>query len=199
MRLVAVFLFGIVFPCVVLIQAYSSVCSLREDIKYTTKLDDLPKYVNNAHSTSWSTNDYLLFSLLYVEHANQKTMINKQVMKTSIVLIGFGVISVGMMLILLGIEVGGLNGVFGIGDIKFNVVTGSTGVGVFVLGAIVATLGGVLKNDYQTSSIPPFGSTPNLRNYNDSLSAYKSCNKQPDSVEQCFSQIFFQINKDELK
>lgn len=217
----AIFVFGFIFPFFVLFQAYVSTSTLRDNIIYTTKLGDLPQYVNNAHSAFWSANDYALFSLLYVEHANQKTMINKQIMKTVIIHIGFSVISVGMMLIILGIEekveqskadesqqnkveesLRGFKTEASVGEYKFNLQTGSTGVGVFIVGAIVATLGGVLKNDYQTSQIPNFESSDNqvdMESYNKSIEAYKACNRELNSVELCFTQVFFQINQEKLK
>ena len=80
--------------------------------------------------------------------------------------------------------------------------TGSAGICIFIVGAIIATLGGVLKNDYQTSQIPNFDSSYNqvdMESYNKSIEAYKTCNRQLESVELCFTQVFFQINQEKLK
>jgi hypothetical protein len=168
-------------------------------------MGDLVSNFSESKKYLLSANDYALYSLLYVEHANQKTMINKQVMKSTVVHIGFAVISVGMMLIILGIkeDVGSSTeaSVEGHG-IKFDFKTGSTGVAMFCVGAIMATIGGVLKNDYQTSEIPKYISVqmfnPNNA-YKKSIVAYKECSKQGKAFDGCFTQVFAKINAEHLK
>lgn len=131
-------------------------------------------------------------------------MINKQVMKTSIIHIGFAVISVGMMLIILGINEGERSGAeaqMDVQGLKFDFKTGSTGAAMFLVGAIMATVGGVLKNDYQTSEIPIYSrmiSTEHLA-YEKSLKAYRACAQTDGELETCFAQIFFQINREFLE
>lgn len=129
-------------------------------------------------------------------------MINKQVMKTSIINIGFAVMSIGLMLLVLGIESGGAEASAAVNELEFNLKTGSTGVAIFVVGAIMATLGGVLKNDYQTSQIPNYEhvSLPNIDlHLLRSRAAYKECTKFGTEFESCFAQAFFQINSEALK
>jgi len=203
LRGLGILIFGIVFPVIILFQSYMGISSLRDDVSYKTTMDDLVVNLSGAKNHLASANDYALYSLLYVEHANQKTMINKQVMKTTIVNIGFAVISVGMMLIILGIKEEGVSGAEAkvqAHGINFDFKTGSTGVAMFCVGAIMATIGGVLKNDYQTSEIPKYESVaPVDPSYDKSINAYQACSSQGESFETCFTQIFFQINKDRLK
>jgi len=161
----SVVLFGVIFPVYVLFQAYQGISSLKDDVGYTTTVSDIVQEFSNVNKNIDGANDYALFSLMYVEHANQKTMINKQVMKATIVHTGFAVISIGMMLIILGINEGGFEGSGEAGSLKFDFKTGSTGVGVFVIGALMATAGGVLKNDYSTSKIPMYGDSSGNKNY----------------------------------
>jgi len=162
-------------------------------------------YVDKAHSAPWTANDYALFSLMFVEHGNQRTMINKQRTKTAVVNIGFAVLSIGMMLIILGFEGRkdqNMDAGVAFGELKFNLKTGSAGIGIFVIGAMIATLGGVLKNDYQTSQIPQFEGTRNgdaAGLYAKSIEAYKACSAKTSGVELCFTQVFFQINQEKLK
>lgn len=200
---IAVLLFGVVVPLLVVIQAYQGISSLNNDVGYRTTTEQLIDNFNQAKKSLSTINDYSLFSLLYVEHANQKTMTNKQVMKVGIVHIGFAVISIGMMLIILGINDGGVEGIADVSGIKFDFKTGSTGVAVFVIGAIMATAGGVLKNEYQTSKIPDYvslGATGNAGMQEETLKAYKMCRKQEKtSVESCFLQVFEQINKEAIE
>lgn len=172
---------------------------------YRTSTTDLVKNLEDAKEHLTGANDYALFSLLYVEHANQKTMINKQVMKSTIVNIGFAVISVGMLLIILGIrdETGSGQGAQAggeVGGIKFDFTTGSTGVAMFMVGAIMATIGGVLKNEYTTSTIPNYESMAFAHpQYEESLQAYQACAADKKNFDACFTQIFFQINQARLQ
>ena len=204
-RGVAIVIFGVIFPVIILFQSYLSINSLRDDVAYKTTMAELVSNLSDAKKYLLSANDYALYSLLYVEHANKKTMINKQVMKSTVVYIGFAVISVGMMLIILGIKEEGETGAEAhaeAGGIKFDFKTGSTGVAMFCVGAVMATIGGVLKNDYQTSEIPKYESmaiSGSRIAYQKSIAAYRSCSKQGKNFEPCFSQIFFQINQESLK
>ena len=203
-RQIAVLLFGVVFPLVVLVQAYQGIASLNNNVGYNTTVEDLVGHFSKTKSSLSTENDYALFSLLYVEHANQKTMINKQIMKVAIVHIGFAVISIGMMLIILGINDSGMEGKASANGIDFDFKTGSTGVAVFVIGAIMSTAGGVLKNDYQTSEIPMYSGTIKSSSkgakYNEIVNAYQVCEEQTETpTKDCFMQIFKQISKSDIK
>ena len=198
-RQASIILFGVIFPVYVLFQAYQGISVLKDDVGYKTSVSDLVQEFSNVSTNINDANDYALFSLMYVEHANQKTMINKQVMKATIVHTGFAVISIGMMLIILGINEGGIEGSAEANALKFDFKTGSTGVGVFVIGALMATVGGVLKNDYSTSKIPMYGEVGASKNYVRSINAYKSCYaKKAEHPEKCFASLFKQINKEDL-
>ena len=110
-RLIVIVIFGVIVPVIILFQAYQGTSYLSKNLPYTDTPDDLVKTFSAAKLSINNANDYALFSLLYTEHANQKTMINKQIMKVSVMQIGFSVISIGMMLIVLGINAGGIEGV----------------------------------------------------------------------------------------
>ena len=127
-RQVAVLLFGLVFPVFILTQAYIGLASLGKDVGYTNTHEDLIHTLSTAKKSLANGNDYALFSLLYTEHANQKTMVNKQIMKVAIMQIGFAVTSIGMMLIILGFNNGGATGAAEVSGMKFDFKSGSTGV-----------------------------------------------------------------------
>lgn len=61
-----------------------------------------------------------------------------------------------MMFIILGINDGRVEGVTDINGLKFDFKTGPSGVAIFIVGAIMATDGEVLKNDYNTVPIPGY-------------------------------------------
>jgi len=201
-RSASVIVFGVVFPLLMLFQAYAGISALRTDVAYSEDLDGLVQNFEKVQPLTQSANDYALYSLLYVEHANQKTMINKQVMKSIIVLVGFAVISVGLMFVLLGIEIevgGQTEASVAFSDLSFNMKTGSAGVAVFIVGAVMATLGGVLRNEYQTSEIPRYVSGADGLAHEKSLAAYKACASQDENMGECFVQFYYQINEERLK
>jgi hypothetical protein len=129
--------------------------------------------------------DYALVSLINAESTNQKTMINKQIMKSAVVQIGFAVISIGMMFVVLGFSGGGLDVQAKSEGITFDVKTGSTGLAVVVIGAVMVTLGGVLKNDYSTVELPGFLGADS-RDIKFIESAFKACEKAGNESAACF-------------
>lgn len=178
---------GVVIPIFLLMQAYAGLSSLATDVGYVRKSENVSELFLSAKKSINNVNDYALLSLLYAEHANQKTMLNKQVMKVSIMQIGFAVLSVGMMFIVLGIKEGGAEGGIGIGEIKFDFKTGSTGLVVFVIGALMATAGGVLKNDYDTVPIPGYAYDEVKPEYWNVIIAFRRCKRESkaEKFESC--------------
>ena len=196
---IVVVLFGIIFPFLIILKSYHGISSLNKDIIYKTTPEQLISIFTQAKNNLININDYALFSLLYVEHANQKTMINKQVMKIGIVYIGFAVISIGIMLIILGINDGGANIGTDVNGITFDFKTGSTGVVVFLIGSLMSTAGGVLKNTYTTSKIPTYHQVIEGECVL-SLNAYLACKEQKTvPFDKCFSNIYKQINSEVLQ
>ena len=201
-RQVAVLLFGVVVPLFILAQAYIGLASLGKDVGYTNTHEDLIHTLSTAKQSLAlaNGNDYALFSLLYTENANQKTMINKQIMKVAVMQIGFAVTSIGMMLIILGFNDGGASGVAEVSGMKFDFKSGSTGVVVFFAGALMATAGGVLRNDYNTVPIPEYVYVESNQEYAKSINAFIECKKLGDEkFKDCFIGFFQKINQGALK
>lgn len=199
-RKVAMILFGVVVPLLILAQAYVGLASLGKSVSYAGRNDDLVQTLAAARKNLTNGNDYALFSLLYTEQANQRTMVNKQVMKVSIMQIGFAVASVGMMLIILGFNDGGASGTAELSGVKFDFKSGSTGVVVFLVGASMATMGGVLKNDYSTVPIPQYVQMEANPNHARSIKAFIECRKfDGDKFKDCFVGLFQRINEEALK
>ena len=199
-REIVVLLFGVVVPFFMLAQAYVGLSSLSNNVNYHQTTDNLVVSFEKAKKSLSNGNDYALFALLYTEHANQKTMINKQVMKISVMQLGFAVVSLGMMLILLGFNDGGATANASISEIKFDFKSGSSGIVVFVIGALMATAGGVLKNDYGTVPIPDFLYTQQSNEISRSVSAYTECKKLGEArLLDCVVGVFEQLNQDALK
>lgn len=193
----SILLLGIVVPLAVLGLAFKNVSALSTSISYTSPPESTAHLLKEAKNTIKEVNDYYLFSLIYTEHANQKTMINKQTMKVSIMQIGFAVISIGMMFIVLGIDAGGAESTIDISGIKVDFKTASTGVVVFVVGTTMATLGGVLKNDYGTVPIPEYYFPDNSKKLQKLENHYKDCKSQKDvKAEDCFFAMFENLQKE---
>ena len=198
-RLIVIVIFGVIVPVIILFQAYQGTSYLSKNLPYTDTPDDLVKTFSAAKLSINNANDYALFSLLYTEHANQKTMINKQIMKVSVMQIGFSVISIGMMLIVLGINAGGIEGVGEANGIKFDIKIGSTGIAVFLVGSVMATVGGVLKNDYTTGQIPKYVFESSTKEH-ETIARYKQCKEQKEvNFERCFLASYEKINAESIK
>jgi hypothetical protein len=196
---ISIIVFGIIVPMFVLFQAYSGISTLTNNVIYDDKIEDVVANYKEINEIPMDGNDFSLFSLVYTEHANQKMMVNKQVMKVSIIQIGFAVISIGMMLIVLGINDGGADSSAGFGGVSFDIKTGSSGVFVFVVGAIMATAGGVLKNDYNTVPIPAYYYQTETIEHTKTLTAYRECMKLgPVVFDLCFKTAFEEINRGEI-
>lgn len=193
-RQLSILLLGIIVPLVALSLAFQNISTLSTSISFTSDPKSTIELLKEAKEIIKEGNDYYLFSLIYTEHANQNTMVNKQTMKVSIMQIGFAVISIGMMFIVLGIDAGGAEGTSDIAGVKINFKIASTGVVVFIVGTTMATLGGILKNDYGTVPIPKYH-FPNDIAALERLKGYlEDCRLQKDvKTEECFLAMFKQI------
>jgi hypothetical protein len=157
-RNAAILLFGIFGPIVLLFQAYTGLSSARSDLRVLSSQQSVAKALGEAKPHLGDANDYALFSMMHAERTNLAVVTNKQNLKLAVMQIGFAVISLGLMFVILGINDGGGEGEGEAGGVKFNFKTGSTGAVVFVIGAAMATAGGVMRNEYKTVEVPKFQS-----------------------------------------
>ncbi|HDR2795518.1 hypothetical protein [Enterobacter cloacae] len=204
-----VFLFGLILPVFLLIGAYSHLTDIDEKINRIDTSKELQNNYTTLKGNLASANDYILYSLMFIEQSNQRTMLNKQSMKIAIIHIGLAVMSVGMMFIILGINDGGADGTANLTGMSFNIKTASSGLAVFIAGALMASGGALINNLYTTASIPGYvqiltSSTPEKNDEIDKTSAlvgfYKSCRKYDDErFQQCLVSMVQQLYKDELK
>lgn len=193
----AIGLLGIIVPMVVLAQAYVGLADLGATVGRDAYAASPAKMLAEAKPALASANDYALFSLLSAEHTNQVVVTNKQVMKITIMQIGFAVISLGMMLVILGINDGGGSGAASVLDLKFDFKTGSTGVLVFVVGAAMATAGGVLKNDYTTVPLPGYVAQPTATGDADIRAMYATCKANAGAnYAACFAKSFERFSQE---
>lgn len=199
---IAILGLGIIFPAFTLLQAYAGLSNLREKVMAESDNVKLVQIYQEFKKNARSADDFRMFALLFTENANQKTMINKQVMKVSIMQIGFSVMSLGLMFVVLGINDGGANATGSFMGVQIDIKKASTGVLVFLIGAGMATAGGVLKNDYSTVKIPMFGDDVAgkvIERDRRTVAAFNACKEQGGNAEKCFYQIFELINKGDEK
>jgi hypothetical protein len=183
-------------------QAYVGLSALSGQVSSALSAKTPAQVFAEAKPHLQGANDYALYSIIAAERTNQSVVINKQIMKIVVMQIGFAVASIGIMFIILGISDGGADGVVGWGTFKFDFKTGSTGVVVFVLGAAMATAGGVLKNEYATVPIPGFVQAVGAPTGPDpqTLSDFKQCRQFGGAVAQeCFYVNFEKTNAEALK
>jgi len=197
----AILVLGVLFPVLVLIQAYGALSKLTPAIVAWRDANSAEEAFARIQPKLRSANDYALYTVMRLEATNNAVVTNKQVMKVVIMHLGFAVVSVGLMFVVLGIEAkdGGEGGVE-VAGLKVDFKTASTGVLVFVVGATMVTLGGVLRNEYATVGVPEYvleGKDPNAEA---SLERFRFCkaNNQA-SLSDCFAQAYYEINKEALQ
>ncbi|RYY26261.1 MAG: hypothetical protein EOP62_10460 [Sphingomonadales bacterium] len=199
-RSAAILVFGVLVPIVLLIQAYTGLSGLNDAVSRAIAKDTPAEQIAKARAELRSANDFALFSMMSAERANQVVMVNKQVMKVVVMQIGFAVSSMGLMFVMLGINDGGGSAAMGGTGLTFDFKTGSTGALVFVIGAAMATAGGVLRNEYKTVQVPQFTANGDaaggyLQAYAELADTRASCAKLGGSAaEQCFYQTFEQLH-----
>lgn len=217
-RASTVLLFGIFFPIVLLVSSYIGLKNTRDTISSIETPSALIGTIESMNRINADSRDYALYSLLYLENANKTMMVNKQVLKTTVIEIGFAVMSIGIMLLVLGI--GRSDGVDITSKIKsldlsFDVKTLSAGTAVFLAGALMSSSAGLLKNEYTLSEIPIYAAAAKpvavtQIKSSQSLSAlknkinivgFKTCDKlkEMSSKQECFFKYYFKYNEGELK
>lgn len=155
---VAVLVFGLFVPILMITQAYLCVQAVNQtfDLKHAAPS---PAQQIEQHSSQLRTgNDYVLFAALSIERSNEDITMHRQAMMAAIIQLGLAVISLGIMLLFLGIGDAGLDAIVDGAGFKFDFKTGSAGIAVFVVGALMSTTGAVLKGEFKTIDIPTFSS-----------------------------------------
>jgi len=181
---------GFVVPVILLAQGYLGLRTLSGMLDLELRQTPPAQAFSQVQPFLHLSDDYAVFSLMSEERVNQSVVVNKQLMKVVVVQIGFSVISLGLMLIVLGINDGGGEGSGEFNIVKFDFKTGSTGVLVFVIGATMATVGGTLKNDYATVPIPDYGAVSQSDN-SAALKYYRDCKSlDPNNYKKCFVNTF---------
>lgn len=201
LRIPALIALGVVFPLLLLVQAYVGTSSLNRRLGVPSDAADVVATFKSAQPALRNANDYALYSHMFTETANEAVLTNKQVMKVVVVQIGFAVMSLGLMFVILGISDGGGVGRFGVANVTVDFRTTSTGVLVFVVGAAMAAAGGLLKNEYRSNPEPNyvFAMSSVTDTEAKSLEAYRTCKAHPDVFEKCFASLYEQVNKDQLQ
>jgi hypothetical protein len=204
----AIIVLGLVFPIVVLAQAYLALSALTPEVMGAQHGKTAEEAFAAVRPSLNIANDYALYTVMRLEATNNAVVTNKQIMKIVIMQLGFAVVSVGLMFIVLGIEarvpaeVIATEGIVAAkveaSGVKVDFKTASTGVLVFVVGATMATLGGVLRNEYRTVGVPGYAAgDPKAA---ESLAWFRSCHeKHADELADCFAQGYYKINEEALK
>lgn len=185
---IVVVLFGAIIPTVLLTLAAIGLTDLQRSLtpaagEFAATLESTQKTVSQAGDA----NSYVLAAFVFSEHSNRTVITTKTRLKIGVVQIGFSVMSVGIMFLLLGIKDGGLDATMSGGDLKFDFKTGSTGLATFVIGALMAAGGGLLKNDYTTVGVPSFSASGGGFSSSDFRAILDDCKKLPENqIATCF-------------
>ena len=161
LRIALLIVFGLVIPVVLIFQAHQATVRADQSID-AFKVANIATMIPRESLSKVAAFDYGFASLVLTETSNRQVMLNKQYMKMAVVHVGFAVLSVSLMFIFMGIEAGGIDLTVAHEPSKLSAAAKitSTGVLVFVLGAAMVTVGGVLPNEYTASEIPAYNAAP---------------------------------------
>ena len=156
-RVAAFLVLGLLLPAVLLFQAHQAMGRMSEVTADGNDIASIVKSLPASVQSLKSQNDYALLSIAMIEASNQRTMLTKQRMKMSVMHIGFAVISLGLMMLVMGLEAGGIDVAGGSPDkLSFNLKTTSTALTAVLLGAAMSTAGALVPNPYTTVSVPSY-------------------------------------------
>jgi hypothetical protein len=206
LRVLAIAIFGVVVPIILLFQAYWGLSLLSEQVGATGGSATAAQIFEEARVKLHDANDYALYSVISAEQANLSVLVNKQIMKISVMQIGFAVISLGIMFVILGFNDGGADTTVEAPGWKIDFKTSSTGAVVFVIGAAMAAAGGILKNDYSTVPIPGYidrGDGSAQLEHARTVEIFRECRDlkpaTPALSQECFYKMFEQEFGEEAK
>lgn len=202
----AIAIFGVAVPIMLLLQAYWGLSVLSEQVGATGGSATAAQLFEQARVKLHDANDYALYSVISAEQTNLSVLVNKQIMKISVMQIGFAVISLGIMFIILGFNDGGADATVESSGVKVDFKTSSTGAVVFVIGAAMAAAGGILKNDYNTVPIPGYidrGDGAAQMEHARTVEIFQECRNlkpaNPALSQECFFKMFEQEFGEEAK
>ncbi|MBV8659160.1 MAG: hypothetical protein JO142_15170 [Burkholderiales bacterium] len=167
-KFTAIVLFGLVFPALLLSGAYRATQTVADYAEEQPGHHEVTVTVPPPVNQFARPSDYALYGMMYVESSGRRVVSIRQAMKISVIQIGLAVISIGIMLIMLGIDAGGVEvkvegGTQTVPKLAVDIKTASSGVAVFIVGATMSMLGGLIKNEYQAASVPGFLGTSDVK------------------------------------
>lgn len=146
---------GLVVPLALLLHAYQAVQGM--DTRHPQRADEIFRQLPSQVQKFASANDYAFATTVYLESSNEYVMESKLRTKQVVVTIGFAVMSLGLALLLLGIDGGGFEGeVAGTGPATIKLKAVSSGITVFLLGAALSGGGAFISNAYGTVGGPSY-------------------------------------------
>jgi hypothetical protein len=202
-RNLAAVLFGVLIPVVILGEAFFGLAAMQSTVLTQLKTPPGGLTMPAGRIANPSGNDYALFAMTFAESSNRMVIVNKQVLKTSVMEVGLAVVSLGLMVIVLGFETGGGAASGEVGGMKLNLQTASTGVVVFVAGAVMASAGGLMSNEYSTVGTPMFaqvGASGDQSTVETELGYYKECKQSAGrKYKDCFTDQFETLHPEAVK
>jgi hypothetical protein len=151
-RLLALVMFGLVLPTVLLWSAHSAVSELKTAPINAAELREIVQALPAPVQAFQHGNDYSLLFGVFADIGEYRHMVNRMQMKTAVMRVGFAIACVGLLLMVLGVDSGAVEVGGGVKEtMTLNMKAASGGIAVFVLGAAMAGAAGLMQMQHQAA------------------------------------------------
>ena len=147
---------GIILPMIVISISLYDMNRVMSSLDDRLSVQEIGDQVSGLAGKLNHSNDYALYTVMFLERTNQSVIINKQLIRSLVIMIGLAVICIGLAFAVLGVKESGMDVNGAVQGLSFDVKAGTPGIAAIVIGGIMVTIGGVWPGQYTTNQSPSF-------------------------------------------
>lgn len=155
-QMISAFALGIIIPIIVISIALTSMNDVMDSLDSRMSVSEIGEQISGLQGKMNHSNDYALYTVMFLERTNESVVISKQLIRSMVVLIGLTVICIGLAFAVLGVKEGGVDLNGSVQGFAFDVKASTPGLAAIAVGAIMVTIGGVWPGKYTTNQSPSF-------------------------------------------
>jgi hypothetical protein len=156
-QMISAFALGIIIPIIVISIALTRMNDVMDSLDSRMSVSEIEEQISSLQGKMNHSNDYALYTVMFLERTNESVVISKQLIRSMVVLIGLTVICIGLAFAVLGVKEGGVDLNGSVQGFAFDVKASTPGLAAIAVGAIMVTIGGVWPGQYTTNQSPSFG------------------------------------------